>query len=357
MVLRGLPVIEPGDGSLLDADTEAIVNTVNCVGVMGKGIALQIRQAYPEVYEEYVRACRAGLVKPGKMLITPTGKLVGPRFIIHFPTKRHWKGRSKIGDIEAGLQALVRDIAERGIKSVAVPPLGCGSGGLEWRQVRPLIEAAFADATARVVLYAPGYALDAAKMPVRTERPSMTRARALFLKLLGLYGELGYDSTSLEAQKLAYFLQQSGEPLKLNFVRATYGPYAENLNHLVRRLDGHYLRGFGDRTRGRLAPLTLEPGALEAASSFLDGDPEATGHLRRLADLIHGFETPYGMELLSTVHWLLAEDPLRSSDTESLTGAVAAWSDRKRRTFTVEHIKAARDRLVEQGWVLETVRA
>jgi O-acetyl-ADP-ribose deacetylase (regulator of RNase III) len=350
-------VIEAGTGSLLDADTEAIVNTVNCVGVMGKGIALQIRQAYPEIYEEYVRACKERLVRPGKMLFTPTGRLVGPRWIIHFPTKRHWKGRSKIEDIKSGLEALVRDVVARGVESVAVPPLGCGSGGLSWYDVRPLIEAAFEDVPVRVVLFAPGHTPAPAKMPVHTERPKMTRARAMFLRLLGLYGELGYDCSILEAQKLAYFLQQAGEPLKLNFVRARYGPYADNLNHLLRRLDGHYLRGFGDRTRGRYAPLTLEPCALTEATAFLEDDSRATTHVQRLANLICGFETPYGMELLSTIHWLITEDPLRSTDNEALVAAVGRWSDRKRRTFTPEHIEAARNRLVAEGWVLETVRA
>jgi len=132
--------IELGHGNLLESDTEALVNTVNTVGVMGKGIALQFRKAYPEVYLQYKRACDAGEVRSGRMLVTPTERLVGPRVVINFPTKRHWRSRSKLEDIEAGLDDLVRVIQEHEISSIAMPPLGCGNGGLAWREVRPILD-------------------------------------------------------------------------------------------------------------------------------------------------------------------------------------------------------------------------
>ncbi len=143
-------------GDVLDADAEALVNTVNCVGVMGKGLALQFREAYPGNYAAYRDACRRGEVVPGRLFVWATVKAGNPRCIVNFPTKRHWRGRSRMEDIEAGLHALVEFVREQGVRSIALPPLGCGLGGLDWAQVRPRIEAAFVELPeARVLVYAP----------------------------------------------------------------------------------------------------------------------------------------------------------------------------------------------------------
>jgi O-acetyl-ADP-ribose deacetylase (regulator of RNase III) len=147
-------MIEHVKGNLLEADAEALVNAVNIVGVMGKGIALQFRQAFPDNYNFYRKACEHNQVKPGKMLVfvRPTN----PRYIINFPTKRHWKDKSKIEDIEDGLQDLIEVVKNREIQSIAVPRLGCGLGGLHWEDVRPMIEKAFVDLPdVKVLLYAP----------------------------------------------------------------------------------------------------------------------------------------------------------------------------------------------------------
>jgi O-acetyl-ADP-ribose deacetylase (regulator of RNase III) len=130
--------IEFVHGDLLAADVEALVNAVNTVGVMGKGLALQFKQAYPSAYEEYRLACEADRVKLGTMHVVD----VGGKLIVNFPTKRHWRARSKLADIEAGLEDLVRVLSQRHVGSVAIPALGCGLGGLDWDDVRPLIEAA-----------------------------------------------------------------------------------------------------------------------------------------------------------------------------------------------------------------------
>lgn len=116
-------------GDILAAQAEALVNTVNCVGVMGRGIALQFKQAYPENFKRYEAACKRGDVVPGKMLVVESSELTWPRFIINFPTKRHWRGKSRIGDIEVGLADLVTVVRDRNIRSIAVPPLGSGLGG------------------------------------------------------------------------------------------------------------------------------------------------------------------------------------------------------------------------------------
>ena len=149
-------MIEVTRGDLLKADAEALVNTVNCVGVMGRGIAAQFKRAYPENFIAYQTACKRREMRPGRMLIVETGLKVNPRWVINFPTKRHWRSNSQIDDIESGLAALLVDVRRLGIKSIAVPPLGCGLGGLDWSDVRPRIERAFAGLpNVRVLLFEP----------------------------------------------------------------------------------------------------------------------------------------------------------------------------------------------------------
>lgn len=166
-------------GDILKSDTEALVNTVNCVGVMGRGIALQFRKAFPENYKAYEAACERKEVKPGKMFIFDTGSFCNPRFIVNFPTKRHWKGNSRIEDIQSGLGALVEEVKVRNMHSIAIPPLGCGLGGLQWSEVRPLIEAAFAKLPdVQVALYEPSGALAADEIVKSKEASAMTVGHA-----------------------------------------------------------------------------------------------------------------------------------------------------------------------------------
>ena len=149
-------MITDASGNLLDAQVDALVNAVNTVGVMGKGIALQFRRAYPAMYREYAKAAKAGDIHLGRMHVWSNDEtLTVPRYIVNFPTKGHWKDRSRLADVESGLDDLVKVIHHLGIASIAVPPLGCGNGGLEWAQVRPLIERTFAalpDVDTRVYL-------------------------------------------------------------------------------------------------------------------------------------------------------------------------------------------------------------
>jgi O-acetyl-ADP-ribose deacetylase (regulator of RNase III) len=218
-------MIELTRGNLLTADTEALVNTVNCVGFMGKGIALQFKKAYPDNFTAYRTACNAKEVLPGRMFVFETGLMVNPKYIINFPTKRHWRGKARIGDVQTGLDALIQEVRLRNVASLAIPPLGCGLGGLDWDVVRPMIEDAFGSLPGvQVLLYGPGGAPPAKSMPIGTKRPKLTVARALLLALMGRYAELDYRLTLLEIQKMAYFLQESGEPLRLNYEAGLYGP-------------------------------------------------------------------------------------------------------------------------------------
>lgn len=337
-------------GNLLDARAEAMVNTVNCVGVMGKGIALQFKQAFPQVFAAYERACRRGQVQPGRMFTVETGQIMGPRYVINFPTKRHWKGNSRLEDVEAGLVALVAELRRLGIRSVAMPPLGCGAGGLRWDEVRPRIESALAALPdVEVLLFEPKGAPAPDAIRIATAKPRMTRARALFVKLIEQYCEPGYRLTLLEIQKLAYFLQEAGEPLKLEFTKQKYGPYAENLHFVLQRIEGHFIRGYGDRSRD--AEVYLLPEGREAAAATLGADPAAHDRLDRVAHLIDGFETPFGLELLSSVHWVAAKDAPRATSADAAVEAVHAWNDRKRGIFEPRHIEIAWGQLRDEGWV------
>ncbi len=352
-------MIELTRGNLLETEVEALVNTVNCVGAMGKGIALQFKQAFPDNFKAYQTACRAGDVAPGRMFVHANGNLVNPRYIINFPTKRHWRGQSRLEDIHSGLKALIAEVQRLGIRSIAVPPLGCGLGGLDWRVVRPMIEQAFAALPeVRVLLFEPVSTPAAKTMPIHTERPRMTPARALFIKLMDAYAALDYRRTLLEVQKLAYFLQEAGEPLRLKYQAGHYGPYAANLNKVLEVMEGHFIRGCGDSQKPD-AEIDLLPGAVEEASDFLADRAESLSRLERIADLIEGFETPYGMELLASVHWTAhyggPNQQRPAANPEEAIAQIHAWNPRKQRVFKPEHIRTAWRQLDQKGWMVGRV--
>lgn len=344
-------------GDLLkQADVDAIVNTVNCVGVMGKGIALQFKNKWPENARSYEVACKQGRVRPGKMFVFDAGGLVKPHFIVNFPTKDHWRAKSKLQFIEDGLVDLVNEVRRLRIQSIAIPPLGCGNGGLDWAQVRPLIENAFSELPhVEVRLFEPAGAPSAKDMEVRTPRPNMTRGRAAVLTLLETYQSLNYGVSRLEVQKLAYFLQVAGEDLNLIFEKNEYGPYSDALRHVLSRMEGHFIRGVGDG----VVESEIEPcaDALSEARDFLhrEGDRALEGQVRRVASLIDGFQSPYGMELLATVHWVATHN--YGGGPKAASEAIAEWSSRKRRLMQPEHIAAAWDRLARQGWLGSQERA
>lgn len=327
-------------GNLLEAEAEALVNTVNCVGVMGKGIALQFKQAYPENYKEYEKACKDEKIKPGTMFIYSTGELFSSKYIINFPTKRHWKGKSKIEDIKIGLIDFVKQIKDLNIKSVAVPPLGCGNGGLDWQVVKSLIEKAVTNLDdVTFYIYPPNGSPDVDAMPVNTSRPNLTKARSLLICLMQEYGIPGYRLSKLEIQKLAYFLQEVGEPLKLRYVKGLCGPYADNLNHVLQRLEGHFIRGYGDRAEE--SNIYLLPNAVAEATNMIRDEVESQDRLNKVKSIIMGFESPYGLELLSTVHWVIKERPEIIEDIEKITELVRNWNNRKCKLFQPTHIKKA----------------
>lgn len=338
-------------GDILDCQAEALVNTVNCVGVMGRGIALQFKQAYPANFKAYAAACQHGEVQPGRMFVYETGALSRPRYIINFPTKRHWRGKSRIEDIRDGLDALVLELRARRVTSVAIPPLGSGLGGLDWGDVRPLIEQALAelpdiDAT----VFEPSSQPTDHRANRSSEVPAMTPGRAALVVLMNRYLAALMDPTItlLEVHKLTYFLQAAGQPMRLHFNKASHGPYAENLRHVLRAIEGHLVSGYADGGDAPGKQLTLIVGAVRDAEAYIADDPDIRGHFDRVACLIDGFETPFGLELLSTVHWVVCREHATRDD--EIERAVRAWGPQKQ-VFTSTQIAIATERLRSEGWL------
>ncbi len=341
-------MIELTKGDLLAADVEALVNTVNCVGIMGRGVALQFKNQFPSNFKAYESACSRDEVQPGRMFVFETGALTNPKLIFNFPTKRHWRGKSRMEDIESGLIALVDEIRNRGIKSIAIPPLGSGLGGLNWSDVRPRIEAAlrgFNDL--RVVLFEPNGT--PANFKAR-EVPSMTNGRAALVALMHRYlgGLMDPFVTLLEVHKLMYFMQEASEPLRLQYEKAPYGPYAKNLSHVLKTIEGHYVSGYADGGDMPDKELELVPGAVEDAEAFLIDKRETVTRFDRVAKLVEGFETPFGLELLSTVHWVVAQEGARSAEDAVIK--VHAWNERKKQ-FSSRQIGIAYKTLEVEGWL------
>jgi O-acetyl-ADP-ribose deacetylase (regulator of RNase III) len=344
-------MIEYRSGDIVKANAEALINTVNCVGVMGRGIALQFKNAFPENFKVYAAACKAKEVQPGRMFVFETGQLTNPRYIINFPTKRHWRGKSRMEDIEAGLKALVDTIRRYNIRSIAVPPLGSGLGGLDWPEVKLRIEAALQPLSdVRIIIYEPKGAPTTEKMVHNRKVPTMTAGRAALVELMHRYlgGLLDPFVTLLEVHKLMYFMQEAGEPLRLKYQKAPYGPYAENLRHVLHAIEGHLVSGYADGGDAPDKQLQLVPGAIEDATAFLQQHTDTSTRFDKVAELVDGFESPFGLELLSSVHWVMKHEPVNSVD--EVISHTYAWNDRKSR-FTLRQIALAVDVLSRKGWV------
>lgn len=343
-------MIEYKTGDITGEDAEALVNTVNCVGAMGRGVALRCKEAFPDNARAYVRACERKEVEPGRMFVFERESLANPRYIINFPTKRHWRGKSRMEDIESGLAALAEEVRSREIRSIALPPLGSGLGGLDWRAVRPRIEKTLAamDGVSAVV-YEPSE--QERPFAPRAQAPKMTPGRAALVALIDRYlaEPLNPFVTLLEVHKLLYFAQEAGEPLRLEYKAANYGPYAENLRHVLKDVEGHLLSGYA----GRDAPdetIDLVPGAVADANAFLEGHPETRARFDRVSDLVEGFESSVGLELLATTHWVASRSVPSPASPEEIIAGVYAWGERKHQ-FSERQIRIALEFLGKKGWL------
>ncbi len=349
-------MIEYRQGDILQADAEALVNTVNCVGIMGRGIALQFKNSYPANFKAYKAACEHGEVQPGRMFVFETGQLTNPKYIINFPTKRHWRGKSRMEDIEAGLRALADEIRLRRIRTIALPPLGSGLGGLNWRDVRSRIEYTLEGLRGvDVIVYEP-LADPASQVAVKSRSvPTMTVGRAALVVLINQYlaGLLDPFVSLLEVHKLMYFMQEAGQPLKLQFSKGLYGPYAENLRHVLHAIEGHLVSGYADGGDAPDKQLELVPGAVSDAEEFLKDQAEARERFDIVSNLVEGFETPFGLELLATVHWVATREGATSAN--EAIAQTYAWNERKKR-FSPDQITLALNVLTKKGWLRNETR-
>jgi O-acetyl-ADP-ribose deacetylase (regulator of RNase III) len=339
-------------GNLLEASADALVNTVNEVGVMGKGIALQFREAFQENNRIYEQACRNRQLQVGRVLITRHDSLLGPRWIINFPTKKHWRFPSRMEWIRAGLDDLARVIREYEIKSIALPPLGCGNGGLQWPHVRSEIEARLGSLEdVDILVFAPTEQYY--NTPKRAGLEALTPARALIAELARRYAVLGLECTNLELQKLAWFLTRTlrrlglQDELDLQFAANKYGPYADRLRHLLDNLDGSYLHC--EKRLSDAGPFDLiwfEYAKREALADYLASESAQVfiPALDEATRIIDGFESPLGMELLATVDWLITREECEPTAV-SVKAGIAHWPGG--RTAGRRKLKQFNDRLLE----------
>lgn len=343
-------MLEFTNENIFESDMEALVNTVNCVGIMGKGLALQFKQAFPENYRAYRKACRLGKVKVGHIFVFEMGFFETPKFILNFPTKNHWRENSNIQDIQSGLEDLVRIVTQFKIKSIAIPPLGCGNGKLYWPDVRKLIISAFKDVDIMVKIIEPNRYKNVITSTQATAL-EFTRARALLIKLIGRYKEQQYLLSLIEIHKLAYFLQESGESLKLRFEQGHFGPFANNLNKVLSKMEGHFIKGFDANNPKPDTDIELVHGATTEANEILKDDSEALKRLKLVENLIEGFETPFGLELLATVHWVVHHASCKAKDISETIDAIHNWSQLKKNKFSDHHIEVTWNHLKEMNWI------
>lgn len=333
-------------GDIFESNAEALVNTVNTVGVMGKGIALQFKERFPENYRLYKEACEKGEIAIGKVFVTSTNRYTNPKWIVNFPTKKHWMHRSSYSFIERGLDDLLKVIRALHIQSIAIPPLGAGLGGLDWEKVKKLIAEKLGDLDTIVEIYEPNlWSKDN-----ETKAPNLTKPRALILAIMNRYRESWYEITPLEIQKLAYFLQRLGQKdINLQFKKYYYGPYAYNLQHLLHQLEKGYL--ITEKSILDTKPhenIFLNRQRLAEVEHFIDNNcsNEEKYRLEVLSKIIDGFESPFGLELLASVDWIIKENKDISS-IDTIRNKLLLWSKRKAELFSLEILEVAFNHLLQ----------
>lgn len=330
-------------GNLLAAPTHALINTVNTVGVMGKGIALQFKDAFPYNFKEYARACKTKWLQPGRLLIVKENTIHGERVIINFPTKTEWYQKSQYEYIESGLKALSEELSKGEIRSIAIPPLGCGNGGLHWYVVKPMIEKYLSTFTnIDIIIYEPNEAVKALlKKQSSINEAKLTPARAMLLYSMYYYESFGEPSSLFVANKLAWFLQRTGENLRLKFEASHYGPYSVQVGHVLHALNGKYLRGLEQMNTKAFEPIELKYDTFEEVKRYIDSElkTEQRARLNDLIRLLDGFQSALSLEILATVDYVKHENATNKED--EIIEHVRSWSNRKRDLFQERYIRIA----------------
>jgi O-acetyl-ADP-ribose deacetylase (regulator of RNase III) len=333
-------------GDILKSSAEALVNTVNTQGVMGKGIALQFKKEFPLNFKVYEEACRTGTFKMGDLLVTEESSLhAQKKTIINFPTKTSWRLPSEYSYIEQGLAALVRTIKERNIRSIAIPPLGAGNGGLDWQRVKALLHQYLSNVDCEILIYEPNVAI---QEELKKERVKLTPARAMLLSVLYDLVRNGEFVSEFAAEKIAYFLQRFGakQEFKLDFKPNFYGPYSGKVKHVLYYLNGSYIMGYSSKDKKPFEELALVPDGERDVQHYLD-NPEHASYksiTEKTKEFLRGFYSSFGLELLSTIDYLMREKNASSPDL--IKAELEQWSDRKKTLFTnAQFIKIATEHL------------
>ncbi len=322
------------EGDLLESKAEALVNTVNTVGIMGKGIALQFKNHFPSNYKRYAKACKEKQVKVGSLFILEdTSLLGGKKKIINFPTKTDWRKPSEYSYIENGLIELSKYIQENSIKSIAIPPLGTGNGGLDWNKVKALIEKYLSDLECDIQIYLPNVLI---KEVLKKERVKLTPARAMLLSVLFELVRNGEFVSEFAAEKVAYFLQRFGakDYFKLEFEPNFYGPYSGKVKHVLYYMNGSYISGYSAKDKKPFEELGLMFDAEKEVTEYLD-IPENAGckeTVQKTKAFLSGFYSAFALELLSSIDFIMKENNVNS--IEEITRHLEKWSDRKKTLFT-----------------------
>lgn len=340
-------MIELQQGDMMQSGAEALVNTVNTVGVMGKGIALQFKEAFPYNNKVYVEACKKKELVPGKLLaVWDENLLLGKKLIINFPTKVHWRNPSEYEYIEKGLVALRELLQKEKVNSIAIPPLGCGNGGLDWDRVKPMIEKALSGLETQVLIFEPNAAIKAIlqKQEVKKE-VHLTPARASLLYALFAFESMGEYSSLFAANKLAYFLQRKGQKLNLEFKAHHYGPYAIGVEKVLYYLNGTYLKGMEQGQAKPFEPLKLNYEKWDEVNRYVKQElhAEDADRVKSLIQFLSGFTSELSLEILATVDFIVARHPKCTID--EVMQSIAQWNMRKKELFKREYVQASYDYL------------
>lgn len=319
-------------GNILDSGAQALINTVNTVGVMGKGIALQFKKAYPNNFKLYEQATKNNEVIVGKMYVTQESNLQsGEKWIINFPTKKDWRKPSEYVFIEEGLNDLVEVIDKHKIKSIAIPPLGAGNGGLKWEKVKKIIEEKLQHLDLDIYVYEPTTQI---LESLKKERVKLTNARALLLYTLFDLVKNGEYVSEFSSEKVCYFLQRFGAKkyFKLDFKPNFYGPYSGKVRFLLNEINGSYIMGYSDMNKKPFEPLTLIADTYETVKDYVEGKEELSLIAAKTKSFLDGFYADFALELLSSVDYLSQQE--NTFDEQIITAKLSGWSDRKRTLFT-----------------------
>lgn len=324
-------MIEYTIGNLFESDAEALVNTVNTVGVMGKGVALQFKKNFHNNYKAYVEACKNGDVQIGRMFVVRDHSLLGEKLIVNFPTKTDWRKPSEYEYVERGLDALVDTIRQYGIKSIAIPPLGAGNGGLHWDRVKKMIEDKLSALDVRIIVYEPSLQI---KEHLAKERVKLTDARALLLYVLFDLVRHGEYVSEFSCEKVCYFLQRFGAKkyFKLEYIPYYYGPYSGKVRHVLYALNGSYIMGYSDMDKKAFSPLNLIPDCWNEVSQYVESKSELKEIAERTMAFLRGFYSDFALELLSSIDFLLQSG--QATDRQSVIDGLNSWNDRKRSLFS-----------------------